>query len=89
MLTSPALRLFVPVWSIQRLEGSIPCLATLTKGQSVFGCIELQAVIRRCFNALLQLYGDSMEAKAKIFDMVVGDNVSKRLKEEGVLWLDL
>ena len=40
-------------------------------------------------NALLQLYGDSMEAKAKIFDMVVGDNVSKRLKEEGVLWLDL
>lgn len=40
-------------------------------------------------NALLQLYGDSMEAKAKIFDMVVGDTVSKRLKEEGVLWLDL
>jgi len=40
-------------------------------------------------NALLQLYGDSMEAKAKILDMVVGDNISKRLKEEGVLWLDV
>lgn len=40
-------------------------------------------------NALLQLYGDSMEAKAKIFDMVVGDAVSKRLKEEGVLWLEV
>jgi len=40
-------------------------------------------------NALLQLYGDSMEAKAKIFDMVVGDSISKRLKEEGVLWLDV
>lgn len=40
-------------------------------------------------NALLQLYGDSVEAKAKIFDMVVGDSVSKRLKEEGVLMLDV
>ena len=40
-------------------------------------------------NALLQLYGDSMEAKARIFDMVVGDSISKRLKEEGVLWLDV
>lgn len=40
-------------------------------------------------NALLQLYGDSLEAKAKIFDMVVGDAVSNRLKEEGVLWIDV
>lgn len=40
-------------------------------------------------SALLQLYGDSVEAKAKIFDMVVGDKVSKRLLEEGVLWIDV
>ena len=41
------------------------------------------------FKALLSLYGDSPEAKAQILDFVLGDSVSKRLKESGVLLLDV
>lgn len=41
------------------------------------------------FNALMQLHGDSDEAKARIFDKLVSDSVSKRLKEDNVLMLDV
>lgn len=41
------------------------------------------------FNALMQLHGDSDEAKARIFDKLVSENVSKRLKEDNVLMLDV